>query len=173
MKENVKIGIFEASVSLATILLLCFLALPAYWESGGFSLSLSQMIFGNTKTGFNGLLFFAFLLVLIGLLLAIGLSVLSFLKKFNSDRNVTILAICSAACILVGTILLSCGILITGLDKSTSELGFLQGNWGIAAGNILVPIFGLIAFFLSYPAGMIILHHKDVSDKAEKTGMPS
>ncbi len=168
LQENQKIALFEASAFLFSLLALIFLCLPAYWEAGGFTLSLGQMIFGNSKTDFNAVLFLGFLFLLVGSLGSLALALLSFFKKFNSDRNVTIIAIVSAVLILVGGILLACGIFITGLDKQNSELGFLQGNWGIAAGNILVPICALVAFFLSYPAAWIVLHHKDLEDQEKK-----
>ncbi|MFA6829425.1 MAG: hypothetical protein WCR67_01785 [Bacilli bacterium] len=167
MKENTKLGIFQSGAFLASLLALIFTALPGYFETGYGNLTILQQIFGNEKTEFNIILLLAFILLIIGCLLAAVLAVLCFLNKFNSDKLVTILSIVSAALILIGGVILSLSIFITGLDKSNSELGFIQGNWGLGIGNILLPIFALIAIGLSYPCCMIIPHHKDLADKSK------
>lgn len=165
MTENKKLSIFEGCAFLAGLLAIIMMALPAYVETGNTSLTMFQLVFGNDKTDFNGLLLFGFILLILGTIGSLLLAVSCFLNKYNTDRNVTIMGIASGACILAGGLILSLAIFITGLDKMNSELGFIQGNWGLGAGNILIPILILLGFALSYPAAMIILHHKDLQDK--------
>jgi len=167
MKENFKLGIFEASASLTAVLTFIFLFLPCYHEADGFSLSMMQIAFGNTKTEANGLLIFAFILLVVGVLASIALTVLLFLNKTN-EMLTMILAIVGGILVLAGGVILMCGIFITGLDKMISELGLVQGVWGFSIGFFLVPIFALASLVLSYPCGLIVLHHKDLADAKPK-----
>lgn len=167
MKENQKIGIFESVALLSGILSLCMMVLPAYWETGKDSITLFQMVFGNDRLEFNFILLLGMILLLIGVIVAAMLIVICFTKKIYNDKTLTILGIVSGIFFLASAIILALGIIITGLDKENSELGLIQGNWGIGIGNILVPLFGFVSFVMSYPASLIILHHKDLKDKAK------
>lgn len=166
MNENNKLSIFEASAALCSVLTFVFCFLPCYHEADGFSLNMLQIAFGNDKTNAHGLLIFAFILLVIGVLVSIALSVLLFLKKSN-DMLTMIGGILGGILSFAGGIILMCGIFITGLDKMISELGLVQGVWGFSVGFFLVPIFALATLVLSYPCGLIVLHHKDLED-AEK-----
>lgn len=164
MEENKKLAIFEAVALLMGILAAVFTSLPAYFEDGRKDMSIMEIIMGDGRTQFNPLLMFGFILLILGIVAAAVLAVLHFLNKTN-DLMTTLIAIGSIVLLLIGTILLSCSVFIAGLDKLNSELGLVQGAWGFRAGNILVPIFGLLAIAFSYPSAMIIPHHKDVTDK--------
>ena len=166
MNENKKLSIFETSAALCSVLTFVFCFLPCYHEADGFSLNMLQIAFGNDKTNAHGLLIFAFILLIVGVLVSIALSVLLFLKKSN-DMLTMIGGILGGILSFAGGIILMCGIFITGLDKMISELGLVQGVWGFSVGFFLVPIFALATLVLSYPCGLIVLHHKDLED-AEK-----
>lgn len=166
MNENKKLSIFEASAALCSVLTFVFCFLPCYHEADGFSLNMLQIAFGNDKTNAHGLLIFAFILLIVGMLTCIGLTVLLFLEKSN-DMLTMIGGILGGILSFAGGIILMCGIFITGLDKMISELGLVQGVWGFSVGFFLVPIFALATLVLSYPCGLIVLHHKDLKD-AEK-----
>ena len=166
MNENKKLSIFEASAALCSLLTFVFCFLTCYHEADGFSLNMLQIAFGNDKTNAHGLLIFAFILLIVGVLVSIALSVLLFLKKSN-DMLTMIGGILGGILNFAGGIILMCGIFITGLDKMISELGLVQGVWGFSVGFFLVPIFALATLVLSYPCGLIVLHHKDLED-AEK-----
>lgn len=168
MSENRKLSLFEGIALLAGVLALVFLSLPCYIESSGVSLTGFQVIFGNERTDFSGILFLGFLLLVLGIVLSLGYTVFLFLKKENNPKITTIVGILQILFFLAGSILLACSILITGLDKANSELGLIQGNWFIGASNYLVLIFGLIASAMSYPCALVILHHKDVEDRTKK-----
>lgn len=165
MKENVKLGIYDFVSAFLGMLAIIFLSLPSYIESDSITLTGFQLVFGNTRTDFNGLLFFGFLLLLLGILVILTAGVFQMLNKFNSPLFTTIFGIVAAVCILAGGIILTCAIPITGLDKANSELGLVQGNWSIGPSNYLVLIFSLISFGFCYPSALIILHHKDLADK--------
>jgi hypothetical protein len=169
MKENIRIGITQAVASLLGLLALVFTALPAYWEEGNGTLTMLELVFGNTRTPANGVLIFALLLLILGILASLVLTVFAFLNRFFREKTVTVLAVCSGVLVLVGVVLLSVALFLTGLDKVNSELGFTQGNWGLGIGNILIPVFGLLAVGFTYPAAMIIPHHRDLADKEGKT----
>lgn len=164
LKENIKLGIFEGVSSLLAILSIIFTFIPAYFEDGREDMSIFQMMVGDDRTPFNGLLLFGFIMLIIGTLVAISLTVLHFIGKSNNLITTT-LAIASIVLILAGATILTCSIFIVGLDKLNSELGLVQGSWGFKAGNFLVPIFALLSIGLSYPSAMIIPHHKDLEDK--------
>ncbi len=168
MNEQKKVGIFESAAFLSGILSFAMLFLPAFWEKGKDSIPLRERIFGNDRIPFNGILFFAFLLLLLALLCSLTLSLFSFLNRFFNEKTVTALGISSGVFFLVSAIVLALGIILTGLNKENSELGLVQGNWGIGIGNILTPLFGFAAFCLSYPAALIIPHHLDIKDKEQK-----
>ena len=110
---------------------------------------------------------FGFILLILGVVCSLALTVLHFMNN-STPLITTILAVTSLLLVLAGSIILACSILILGLDKLNSELGFTQGVWGIRYGNILVPLFGLVAVGFTYPSALIILHHKDLEDE-EKT----
>lgn len=164
LNENTKLIISEGVASLLGLLTFIFLFIPAYFESGKPDMSLFQIALGDERIQASGLLIFAFVMVLIGLIAMISLLILLILKKSNPIIT-TALSITGAVLLLAGAITMTCGIFISGLDKLNSSLGFTQGNWGIRPGNILVPIFALLSTAASYPAGMIILHHLDLRDK--------
>ncbi len=167
MKENVKLSIYEGVAALASLLVLLFCFLPAYSESEGLVLTDMQLIFGNIRTEANPLLICAFIIVILALLVNIAGAVLTFLGK-TDDKISTIFGITGAALVLIGGIILTCSILITGLDKANSELGLIQGNWSIGVANFLVVIFSLISAGFNYPSALIILHHQDLADKNRK-----
>lgn len=164
MKEKIKLGIFEGGATLAAILVVAFCLLPAYVEKDTLSLSDLQIIFGNERTDANGFLIFAFIVVILAILVDLVGTILTFLGKLN-DKGSTIFGITGAFLILLGGVILTCSILISGLDKANSELGLIQGNWSIGIANFLVIIFSLISCGLNYPSAIIILHHKDLVDK--------
>ena len=168
MKENIKLSIFEFAAALCGILLVIFCLLPSYIESGGFTLTDFQLIFGNERTEISGLLIFGFILVAISIIVSIGGGILLLLNKVDSDLKTMIIGIVGAITILGGGIIITCAILITGLDKANSELGLIQGNWFIGIGNYLVLISALLGFGLSYPAALTLLHHKDQKDSPHK-----
>lgn len=164
LSENIKYCITSGIALLCSILTFGFLFLPAYFEDNQQDLSLANIAFGTDRVKTNGVLIFAFVLMILGV---IGLGYLIYLhaKKSGKDKIITITAIVSAILILVSGIILSLSIFVSGLEKLNSELGFLQGSWGIKIGNILVPIFTLLSVGFTYPSCMIILHHKDLEDK--------
>jgi len=165
MNENKKLAIFEFCAAFSGLLVLLFLALPSYVESSGYILTGFQLVFGNERMGANGVLILGFLLVLLSVLLALAGGILKVLNRLPSDRLTMILGIVQALFFLAGGILLTCAILITGLDKANSELGLIQGSWSIGVSNYLVLVFTLVATALSYPCAMIILHHQDLAAK--------
>lgn len=165
MTENKKIALFEGIASLLGILSFVRLFLPAYWENGKASIPLIQRIFGNERLDFSPLLFVGFLILVISVLLSILLALCALTKKRYNDKTVTALGITSGVLFLVAAVILGLCIIVTGLYKENSELGLVQGNWGIGIGNILVALFSFIAFILSYPAARIIPHHLDRKDK--------
>jgi hypothetical protein len=172
MKENIKLGIYEGAVALAALLVLVFCALPSFVCSG-YTLSHYQLIFGYTGKGPNGLLIFGFILVVLSFFIALAGSLLSFLDKrsivrLSDDKTSMIAGIAGGLFLLAGGILLTCAILITGLDKENSELGLIQGNWSIGPSNYLVLVFTLIGFAASYPSALVVLHHRDLLDKNNK-----
>jgi hypothetical protein len=166
MKEKLKLGIYEGVATVSAILVVLFCLLPAYVEKDAFSLSDFQIIFGNERTDANGVLIFALVVVILAILVDLAGTILSFLGKLD-DKLSTIFGVTGGVLILLGGILLTCSILITGLDKANSELGLIQGNWSIGIANFLVIIFTLISCGFNYPSAMIILHHKDLLDKPQ------
>ena len=103
----------------------------------------------------NGILIFGFILIAIGMIVAIGLTILLIIKDSKEIEKI----------LTIGGIVSGLSILVGGLNESNSALGFTQGNWGIKAGNILVPVFALVTFICSYPSACVILHRKDQEDK--------
>lgn len=168
LKENIKLGISEAVASLLGLLAVIFTFIPAYFEDGQEDMSIFQIMAGNERVDSSPLLVFGFVFLIIGVVIAIALTVLLFLNKSNNVIT-TCGAIASIVTILIGAVILTCSIFITGLDKIHSELGLVQGSWGFLAGNFLVPISALLSIVASYPSAMIILHHQDLKDKAAKS----
>lgn len=164
LSENIFLGIFQGVASLLGILTLVFTFLPAYFENDQPDMSIFQIMLGNERIPGSGLLVFGFVLLILGILASIVLTILLFSKKSNRLLT-TILAVSSIVLTLAGAIILTCAIFISGLDKLNSELGFVQGSWGIRAGNILVPVFALLAAGFSYPCALVIPHHQDMADK--------
>ena len=69
----------------------------------------------------NGILIFGFILIAIGMIVAIGLTILLIIKDSKEiEKILTIGGIVSGLSILVGGILLACSIFITGLNESNS-----------------------------------------------------
>lgn len=165
--ENLVLTIWEGFAFLFGLLAVCMCFIPAYFENGIPDKSMIDIMMGDSRLGASPLLIVAFIFLIIGLLLSAGLVALLILKKGN-EKVTTILSIVSIALTLFGSVVLACAIFVSGLDTINSSLGFTQGNWGIRIGYILVPVFGLLAIVCSYPAAMIILHHKDLEDKARK-----
>lgn len=168
MKENVKLGIFEAAAALCGLLAIVFCSLPSYIESSSIILTDFQLIFGNDRTETSGLLIFGFILLVIGCLIGILGAIGCFTNKLKKDKYTMIIGISQTVATLIGGVIITCAILITGLDKANSELGLIQGNWSIGIANFLVIIFTLVSCGLSYPAALIVLHHKDQKDASEK-----
>lgn len=162
--KNIKYIITEGIALLLGILTFVFLFIPAFFEDGQPDLSIFQIMLGNNRIAFSGLLLFGIILIILGIVTTAALIVLLILDKSNSMIT-TILGVASIALMLTGIAICSCAIFVSGLDKLNSSLGFTQGQWGIKAGNILVPVFGLLSIAASYPAAMIILHEKDLADK--------
>ena len=103
MKESRKLAYWEAGAALGGILALVGCILPSYIEpESNFTLNAFAFIFGNERSGFNGLLFFAFLLLVISLGASLTSFFLNFLEKKNSDTLIMILGICSGIGALVG-----------------------------------------------------------------------
>ena len=166
IKLNLRLFIFQSVAALAAVLTFIFTFVKAYFEESKADLSLSEMTFGVTdRLPINGTLVFGFILILLGMLISIGLLVALMLKESKEIEIIlTVGGIVSGLSVLIGGILLACSIFITGLNETNSALGFTQGNWGIRAGNILVPVFALITFICSYPSACVILHRKDQED---------
>lgn len=166
IKLNLRLFIFQSVAALAAVLTFIFTFVKAYFEESKADLSLSEMAFGVTdRLPINGTLVFGFILILLGMLISIGLLVALMLKESKEIEIIlTVGGIVSGLSVLIGGILLACSIFITGLNETNSALGFTQGNWGIRAGNILVPVFALITFICSYPSACVILHRKDQED---------
>lgn len=170
IKQNLRLFIFETCAAIVASLTLIFSFIPAYFEDGKADLSLAQMAFGvEDRMPTNGLLVFGFILVLIGVIVSIAMVTLLVLKENRKiEIPLTIGGIIGGLSILAGAIILATAIFATGMNEVNSSLGFTQGNWGIRIGNILTPIAGLIAFILSYPCALVILHRKDEEDKKIK-----
>lgn len=164
LNENVRLGISQAVATLLGVLAISFTALPAYFENDRPDMSIIKMMMGDGRTPFSPLLMFGFILLILGVVCSLVLTVLHFMNK-STPLITTILAVTSLLLVLAGSIILACSILIVGLDKLNSELGFTQGVWGIRYGNILVPLFGLVAVGFTYPSALIILHQKDLEDE--------
>ncbi len=167
LNENIRLGIIQSIAALLSILTIVFTTLPAYFENDRPDMSMINMMMGDGRTSFSPLLMFGFILLILGAIVSVTLAVLHFLNKTKPSLT-TILAIVSAVLILAGAIILTCSLFIVGLDKLNSELGFTQGVWGIKIGNILVPVFGLLAVGFTYPSALIIPHQKDREDKLAK-----
>ena len=167
INENIRLGISQAVATLLGVLAISFTALPAYFENDRPDMSIIKMMMGDGRTPFSPLLMFGFILLILGVVCSLALTVLHFMNN-STPLITTILAVTSLLLVLAGSIILACSILILGLDKLNSELGFTQGVWGIRYGNILVPLFGLVAVGFTYPSALIILHHTDLEDE-EKT----
>lgn len=168
--ENLRLFIFQSLAALSAILTFVFTFVKAYFEADKADLSLAQMAFGvEDRLPTNGLLVFGFILIIIGILLSVALcAVLALKSEKDAEVILTIGAIISGFAVLIGGIIMACSIFITGLNESNSSLGFTQGNWGIRAGNILVPVFALITFILSYPSALVILHRQDQEDSERR-----
>ena len=167
IKSNLRLFIFQAIASICAIFTFVFTFVKAYFEESKADLSLFEMEIGvEDRLPTNGILIFGFILIAIGMIVAIGLTILLIIKDSKDiEKILTIGGIVSGLSILIGGILLACSIFITGLNETNSALGFTQGNWGIKSGNILVPVFALVSFICSYPSACVILHRKDQEDK--------
>lgn len=164
VKENLRLFIWQTLAAFFGILTLVFAAIPAYFEEGKADLSLIQIAFGvEDRVQTNGVLILGLILLILGVLAAIGLTVILVLKSVDQkmEKILTIGGIVAGLFILAGAIILACGLFISGITAENSTLGFTQGNWGIRAGNILEPIFGLLAFICCYPTACVILHRQD------------
>lgn len=170
IKTNLRLFIFQSIAAVSGLLTFIFTFVKAYFEESKADLSLMEMAFGvQDRLPTNAILVLGFFLILIGALVSIGLVVLLALKESREiEKVLTIGGIVSGLATLIGGILLACSIFLTGLNETNSALGFTQGNWGILAGNILVPIFAFITFICSYPSACVILHRKDQEDALEK-----
>lgn len=171
--KNKRLFIYQSLAALCALLTFIFTFIAAYFEADKADLSLAQMAFGvEDRLPTNAVLVLGWILIIIGMLLSIALCVLLLLKE---ERKIEVLltvgGIVSGLAILAGGIILACSIFVTGLNEVNSSLGFTQGNWGIRAGNILVPLFALISFILSYPSAMVILHRKDQEDAARRKAL--
>lgn len=161
MSENKKLAIFESAASLTSLLAIISCAFPAYFEEGKADQSIFHM------AGVNGVLFIGIALLAIALGTSIYLSVTLFLNKIKPNMTM-ILAAAAGVAVIVGGIFLAFSLFVCGYDRLNSELGFTQGAWGIRAGTVLVPSFALLTLILSYPAALIVLHHKDLEDAGKK-----
>ena len=161
MTETKKLGIFEAAAGACALLSFIFCFLPAYFEEGRANQSIFHM------AGVSPVLWIGIIALILAFLLSFGLAALLFLGKAN-DKITTILSISAGILALAGGILLALSLFVCGYDKSNSQLGFTQGAWGIKIGTILVPVFALLTFFLSYPSALISPHHLDLQDRASK-----
>ena len=164
LAENIRLGILSAVATVFGVLSIAFTFLPAYFENGRDDMSIIKMMMGDGRTEFSPLIMFGYVMLILGVVAIAVLTVLHFINK-STPTITTILGVIGIVLMLAGIIILACSMFIIGLDKINSELGFTQGVWGIKAGEILVPVMGLLAIGFTYPSAMIILHHKDVADK--------
>lgn len=170
IKSNTRLFIFQSIAAVSALLTFIFTFVKAYFEESKADLSLMEMAFGvQDRLPSNAILILGFFLILIGALVSIALTILLTLKESRQiEKILTIGGIVSGLATLIGGIILACSIFLTGLNETNSALGFTQGNWGILAGNILVPVFALISFIFSYPSACVILHRMDQEDAMGK-----
>ena len=164
LNDNIRLGIYEAVAVVLGILAFVFTFIPAYFEDGQADMSIYQIMVGNDRIAASGLLIFAFVILILGVLTAAALTALHFLNKTNPVIT-TVLSVVSIVLMLAGGAILTASIFISGLDKLNSELGLVQGSWGFKAGNFLVPVFTLLAVGFSYPSALVIPHSQDLRDK--------
>lgn len=168
MKESRKLALLEGLAFVFALVAIIGCALTAYTEGAKFSLTMFQLIFGNDRTDPNAFVILGFALLILSALISLTAAILCFFGKHCKDFIIMILGISGGASALIGGILVGCAILLTGLDKQSSELGLIQGNWHLGTADFLVPLSGLAALILSYPAALIMAHHADLKDKGEK-----
>jgi hypothetical protein len=173
IKESKKLAIFEGLAFVAALVAIIGCAFTAYAEGSDVAITMFQLIFGSERTDPNLFVIIGFALLILSALVSLTATVLCLLEKYYKDFVIMILGIAGGASALVGGILVGCAILLTGLDKQNSELGLIQGNWSLGLANFLVPLAGLAALILSYPAALIMAHHADLKDKDEKKKAPA
>ncbi len=162
--KNLKYVIVESISLILGILTLIFVFLPAVFEEDQPDSSIFSLMVGNDKLATSPILIVGFVLLMLGIIVTLTALILLLLKKSNS-RILTILSIVSMIGTLVGSAILACAIFLSGFTELNSALGFNQGQWGIKAGTFLVPIFGLLSTFSSFPSAVVILHEKDLQDE--------
>ena len=167
MKENVKLLIWQGIASVGLILALIFVfALPAFFLTGGERvITTFEMLTNAHGDGVaSGGMVFGLILLFIGLLSSLTIVVLLILK-INKPLITMILGIVSGLSSLVSGLLLGLGYFVSGLSETNPIIGFNQGEIGFMAGTFLVLGFAILGFICSYPAALIVLHHKDLADK--------
>jgi len=176
MKESRQLAYWEAGASLGGILALVGCALPSYIEpESNFTLNAFAFIFGNERSGFNGLLFFAFLLILISLVSSLTSFILNFLEKKNGEALIMTLGIVSGIAALVGGAILILSFLVcdpygeggSGLFGRLSNYFIImnQKKVTLGIGTFFPFIAGLASFIVSFPSALIKAHHADLKDK--------
>lgn len=167
LNENTRLLIYQSIASLFAILTFVFLFIPAYFRSQPEAhYSLFDLMLGGGKYESSTIMILGFILLIVGIIVSIALAFLIAMRKAN-EKIECIGAVTSIATMLIGGVIMSCGIFLSGFAPDSSFLTLNQGLWGIEIGNILVPVFMLIAVGFSYPCALIILHHKDLEDRVK------
>lgn len=171
-KKNLSLIICESLAFLLTTIALVSIILPAYTAGTETSYTLAQLVFGTSLVvDFNPWLIFAFSLLIISSLTSLLNAVNLLFKVLDDEMITTILGIVGGLFSLVGGSLLACSVLITGLDKLNSELGFIQGNWAFGIANYLVFAFSFFSFCISYPAALVIPSRLDKKDDDKRKAL--
>ncbi len=165
--KNLKYIIVESIALLLGILTLAFVFTPAVFEEGHPDSSIFTLMKGSDRLPSSPILIIGFVLLIIGIL-ATGAALTLLLLNKSTSKLLTILSSSSMVTCLFGSVILACAIFLSGFTELNSALGFNQGQRGIKAGTFLVPIFGLLATFVSFPSAVIILHEKDLKDEEAK-----
>lgn len=165
--KNLKYVITEGVAFILGLLAFIFVFTPAVFEDSHPDSSIFQLMLGDDRIAGSPILIIGFVCLIIGLVASLASLVLLLIKK-NNNKLMTILSVTSIVTTLIGSGILASSIFISGFTEINSALGFNQGQWGVKAGTFLVPIFGLLSVISSYPAALVILHEKDLKDKAEK-----
>ena len=90
IKSNLRLFIFQLIASICAILTFVFTFVKAYFEESKADLSLFEMAIGvEDRLPTNGILIFGFILIAIGMIVAIGLTILLIIKNSKDIDGMT------------------------------------------------------------------------------------
>lgn len=167
MKENIKLLIWQGAASLALVLALIFtFALPAFFLTGGERVitTFEMLVNAHGDNVASAGMVFGLIFLFLAIIASLAIVIFLILKK-DKPIITMILGIISGVSALASGLLLGLGYFVSGLSETNPIIGFNQGEIGFMAGTFVVLGFALVGFICSYPAALIVLHHKDLADK--------